>query len=99
MDKGANSQSSGINQKLCCLFCSKLHIDIDKDACNAFTQKKKVISVGVTLELIMLHLLWQPLSLQNIILVHPTLCWQSHNLCNAYQMHSIIILTVKWLVS
>ena len=58
-----------------------------------------VTSVGATLALVMLLLVWQPMSLQNTIRVHIIPCWWSHSSCNAFQMHSMIFKTVRWLIS
>ena len=58
-----------------------------------------VMSVGATLALVMLLLVWQPMSLQNTTWVHVIPCWWSHSSCNAYQMCSMIFQTVRWLVS
>ena len=55
-----------------------------------------ITSVGATLALAMLLLVWQPMSLQNTTQVHVIPCWWSHNSCNAYQIHfSNMLLTVR----
>ena len=58
-----------------------------------------VTSMGATLALVMLLLVWQPMSLQNTTQVHVVLLWWSHSSCNTYQMHSVIFPIVEWLIS
>ena len=58
-----------------------------------------VTSVGATLALVMLILVWQYISLQNTTQVHVILCWWSHSSCNAYRMHSMTFQTMRWIVS
>ena len=58
-----------------------------------------VMSVGATLALIMLFLVWKPNSLHNTTQLHVMPCYWSHSFCNAYQIYSMIFVTVRWLVS
>ena len=54
-----------------------------------------VMSVGATLALVMLLLVWQHISLQNTTQVHVVPSWWSHSSCNAYQMHIMTFLIVR----
>ena len=57
-----------------------------------------VISVGTTLALIILLLVYQPMSLQNTTQVYIILyCW-IYTSCSIYQMHSMMLVTVRYLI-
>ena len=58
-----------------------------------------MISLGTTLALIVLFLVWQPVSLQNTAQVYVLPCWWSLSSCNAYQTHSMMLRTLRWLIS
>ena len=58
-----------------------------------------VIPMGTTLALAMLLLVWQPMSLKNNIWVQVIPCWWSQSSKITYQMHSIMLATVGWLIS
>ena len=58
-----------------------------------------VTSVGATLALVVILLVWQYIILQNTTWVHVIPCWWSHSSCNAYQMHTMTFQTVRWLIS
>ena len=46
-------------------------------------------SVGATLALVVLFLVWQHMSLHNTTWVYVIPCWWSHSFCNTYRMHSM----------
>ena len=59
---------------LFCPFCGKQHVNDNQDVNNASKQYKYHIH-GFHLALVMLLLVWQPMSLQNTIQVHVIACW------------------------